>query len=206
MKAYMERDELNVPTPFAFNAWKHHLGFLRASIQRAYENGENGFQALLKELLRVGANTLDIYTGRYMPREIARMIEDDLKKRELFGPTSYRSALNARDDYMLIDLPDGSQWVLREGENPDLYIHMHPAKYQGPCRRFRANNIKTAAGVLARLGMENQIAFDPNDVSLELINEVRGSFPGLSPIVRLEPDTGPAELMRLLVEPIPPQP
>jgi hypothetical protein len=80
---------------------------------------------------------------------------------------------------------DGSRWVLRLGDETGRYVHVHPARRAPHTRRVRANVLKTAILVPADAAVHGG---DPFDIAR--INQVRGQYLGLSPIIKLEPDEG----------------
>ena len=68
----------NVPPPILFNAWKHHAGFLRQRIADAIEAGPAVLADLPIQLLIIGTELMDLYTGVMTPAEIAQGLINQL--------------------------------------------------------------------------------------------------------------------------------
>jgi hypothetical protein len=183
-----------VPPPVLFNAWKHHAGFLRERIREAALGGPAGVRALADRLVVVGTKLMDHYTGALSPAEVADRVVAGLREDALLEADAFRAWVAAGGGYRVVPLPDGSQWVLRHGEEGERYVHVHPARWAPRTLRVRANVLKTAVVALAHAG---QVGGDALDV--KLLNDVRARYLGLSPVGRLrEGDQGIGEVLELL--------
>ena len=92
---------------------------------------------------------------------------------------------------------DSSRWVLRLGDEPERFIHLHPGRWSPATVRMRANVIKTALLVLAHVRL---IGGDP--MNRDVINEVRQAHLGLSPLGQgPEGDVGLGAVIEILRQP-----
>jgi hypothetical protein len=178
-----------VPPPFLFNAWKHHAGFLRRQI--AHTKAAE-LARLPEQLLVLGADLMDLYTGAVFPAEIGGRIATQLGG--CLAPDAYRRWVEEAGGYRVLTLEDDSRWVLRQGEDKERYVHIHPGRWSPQTRRVRANVLKTAVLVLADVVASGG---DPFDVAR--INQVRQQYLGLSPIAALA-DGGLRGVIELLAK------
>jgi hypothetical protein len=183
------------PAPVLFNAWKHHARFLRSAVRAAAARGEAGLDELAASLVVVGTELMDLYTGRSTPAEIGAKVVDWLESRHRLHLPAYRAWLTGSGGYALATFEeDQSRWVLRLGEEPARYVHVHPARRTPQTQRVRANVMKTAALVLAHATI---FGGDLQDRSRA--NAVRQQYLGLAPIGRdLSGDQGLGALLTLL--------
>lgn len=186
--------ELEIPPPILFNTWKHHAGALRLHIRTAVDAGAAALPGLAAELVVVGAKLMDLYVGAFAPTEVARQVLDRLERDDRLDLAAFRAWVEAQGGYGMIDLPDGSQWVLRVADEEERYVHLHPGRWVPQTRRVRANVLKSAVMTLAHVGVHGG---DPLDKVL--VNRVRQQYLGLSPVGRdLDGDQGLGEVIELL--------
>jgi hypothetical protein len=171
----------DVPPPVLFNAWKHHAGALRRRIAEAAAGGPAALADLPAQLLVMGTELMDLYTGPLTPRQIAAGVVARLRDEGRLEADAFRGWLEANHGYRVVSLAeDGSNWVLRYGPEGGRYVHVHPGRWAPGTRRVRANVLKTAVMVRAYAGVHGG---DPCDVAL--VNRVRREFLGLSPVREL---------------------
>ncbi len=176
----------DVPPPVLFNAWKHHAGALRRRIAEAAGAGADGLAALAPQLLVIGTELMDLYTGDLSPADIGAGIVDQLRAEGRLDPDVYRRWVEENHGYRVLALPaDSSAWVLRFGEEGGRYVHVHPGRWTPHTRRVRANVLKTAVMALADAAARGA---DPLDVAL--INRVRREYLGLAPVPALADEGG----------------
>jgi hypothetical protein len=169
-----------------FNPWKHHAGALRRRIARAAAAGAAGLADLAGELVVVGNDLMDLYTGAFAPAEIAHKVLGALRAEGRLGPDEYRAWVAAGGGYQVHTFPeDDSRWVLRRGEEGGRYVHVHPARWAPRTLRVRANVLKTAVMVLAHAAVHGGDALD-----VARINRARQEYLGFSPIGRLKGEQG----------------
>jgi len=169
---------LEVPLPVLFNTWKHHAGALRVRIREAAAVGVEALEELGGRMAVLGTKLMDLYTGRFWPREIALKVLAGLRAEGRLEWPAYRGWVEGQGGYALTTFPeDGSRWVLRLGDETERYIHLHPGRWSPATVRVRANVIKTAFLVLVAVAIHGG---DPTD--RVLINDVRGRYLGLAPL------------------------
>jgi hypothetical protein len=193
---------LEVPPPVLFNTYKHHAAALRARIQAVALAGPAALAELGSHLAVLGTKLMDVYTGRLWPGEIGRLILDRLNDEGRLERAAYRAWLAGQDGYAVVELAEGSRWVLRLGDDNDRYVHLHPARWSPNTVRVRANVLKTAFLVRVWVGIHGG---DPMD--RVVINEVRREFLALPPLgADPEGDAGLGVVLALLGEPAGAQP
>jgi hypothetical protein len=167
-----------VAPPFAFNPLKHHLGFIRGFIKRAeLMSYETGTFDLINS---IGPQVTDIYCGLLSVDELIESIKSLLNSQSVYCLTSYDEWVrNSGKNYNFLDLPDGSKWTFRKGENPERYIHFHPARTNGSIR-IRGTTLKTAMGLKIVAGENLSLYRDK-----EFINTLRQKRLQLSPVKSL---------------------
>jgi hypothetical protein len=176
----------DVPPPVLFNPWKHHAGALRRRIAEAARAGPEGLAALAPQLLVIGTELMDLYTGALSPADIGAGVIAQLRADERLDPDVYRRWLGENRGYRVLTLPeDASAWVLRFGEDGGRYVHVHPGRWTPHTRRVRANVLKTAVMVLAQAAVSGA---DPLDMAI--INRARREYLGLSPVPALADEGG----------------
>jgi hypothetical protein len=187
----------DVPAPVLFNPWKHHAGALRLRIADVGRGGAPALAALPSQLLVIGTELMDLYTGNLSPARIGSEVLAQLQAGGHLPSEVYRPWVDSNGGYRLLTLPeDGSVWVLRAGEPGGRYVHVHPGRWTPATRRVRANVLKTAVLVLAHTAVHDG---DPLDVGL--VNRVRTEHLGLAPIKGLSGDQGLRAVIELLRSP-----
>jgi hypothetical protein len=188
----MRTDVDDVPPPILFNLWKHHAGALRRRIAAGAGGGPESLAAFSRQLVVIGTELMDLYTGHLAPVEIAEEIRAHLGNASLLTPSAYRPWLDATGGYRILTLSaDASAWVLRFGDQSGRHVHIHPARWTQQTRRVRANVLRTAALALAAAGDR-----DPLDVTR--INQLRRDYLGLPPVAALAEEGGLREVIGLL--------
>jgi hypothetical protein len=165
-----------VPKPILFNFWKHHMHFLLSEIKKNQDSGNTEF--LKAQMKKIGNSTTDLYTGSMDIKEICAYCIAKLKKMHRYRKDTYlKWLLSYAENYQLIDLPDGSVWILKIGIEEGRHIHIHPGRNVPHTIRVKANILKTAY-------LTNLFAVGNNisPLDIELINRSRREILGLSPI------------------------
>ncbi len=141
-------------------------------------------------LTTLGNSQMDVYTGALLPAAIAEGVAGYLSEYHLLEPGAYAGWLQTAGGYRLVTLSDQSEWVLRWGEVPGSYAHIHPARYSPFSIRVKASTLKTAIVVCIwhRLSPHEQ----PH---LTEINQLRRAWLQLPPMRSVEEAEG---LRRLL--------
>jgi hypothetical protein len=176
----------DVPPPVLFNPWKHHAAALRRRVAEVARAGPAALAELAPQLLVMGTELMDLYTGPLAPAEIAASVIAQLQAEGRLKPGAYREWLEGNRGYRVLTLAaDASAWVLRFGEEGGRYVHVHPGRWTPNTRRVRANVLKTAVMALAYAGAHGG---DPLDVAL--INRARREYLGLAPVPALADEGG----------------
>lgn len=181
-----------IPAPITFNAHKHHFRFLQQQI----ENWKKaGWQKAEKELLTLGDNLLDFYTGKLSVENIGNECLQFFRKEKINDFHSFRNWLGG-NEYRKIPLSDSSIWIVKQGVHPKRYIHIHPAKYTEHALRIRAVTLKTVLA-LQILSVPVQKSMNKN---LKAVNNVRKNYLHLSPVKSLSYDKGIFKIWRFFEE------
>jgi hypothetical protein len=176
------------------NTWKHHAGALRQRIARVALTGPCALEELAGNLVVIGTELMDLYTGTFTPAELGQRILERLQAEDRLALEPYRRWVEEGGGYQRLTLTeDGSEWTLRLGEETDRYIHLHPCRWVPQTRRVRANVLKTAVMVLAYAGVHGG---DPYNV--KLVNAVRRQYLELAPVKELTGDQGLSVVLDLL--------
>jgi hypothetical protein len=176
---------LEVLPPVLFNTFKHHAGALRARIAAVAAAGPDALAEMSTRLAVLGTRLMDLYTGPLTPHDISARIIEQLHEMGRLELPAFRAWLAGQDDYAVITFPeDQSRWVLRLGDDPQRYVHVHPGRWSPGTLRVRANVLRTAVLVLAHARIHGA---DPMDRGT--INTVRRELLGLSPVGD-DPDEG----------------
>jgi len=178
-----------IPVPITFNPYKHHFHFL---IDETGKWQNMSWDIVKTELLTIGNNLIDFYLGDLSIDQICKETIDYFSDKNIENRDKFIIWLNAAN-YKKIMLSDQSEWLIKEGVNPERYIHVHPAKYSAHTIRVRATTLKT---VIALQTHYVKIHGDPK-TNLNAVNNIRIKMLGLSPIKSLKPGTGILRLWEL---------
>ncbi|MEJ8758613.1 hypothetical protein WG947_16480 [Pontibacter sp. H259] len=179
-----------LPAPILFHPLKHHLGYINEFVQK-YNPAQ--LPALAQNLQSIGTSQLDFYTGTLQPIAIASEITDYLRQQNLLQPDAYLTYLSEHSHhYRIVNLSDGTAWVLRWGLIAERYVHIHPARYAAQTIRVKAVTLKTAiAATIAARQLSKPI-------SLQFVNHVRAQWLYLPPLTSLESTSGAGKLIGLI--------
>ncbi|WP_423128173.1 hypothetical protein [Gaoshiqia sp. Z1-71] len=167
----------DIPLPVKFNAFKHHRKYILALLTTV------SVDELAEMLNPLCHNYIDIYTGRLSPETIGNQIICFLKNEKAFHPDEFKTWLNATSGYRHIRLDDGSEWIIREGVEPERYIHVHPARTGSCTIRVKGSTLKTS--LILKINHPDLLL----PVSLHEVNRVR-QLAGLPPVKKLERGKG----------------
>jgi hypothetical protein len=176
------------------NTWKHHAAALRQRVREAVQAGAPALKELAGQLIVIGTELMDLYTGPLTPAEIGSKVIAQLQAEGRLALPAYREWVKGSGGYCLLTFDDGTRWVLRLGDEGGRYVHVHPGRWAPQTCRVRANVLKTAVLVLAHAGIHGG---DPLDRAR--VNAVRRDYLGLSPVGRdLSGDQGLGAVIDLL--------
>jgi hypothetical protein len=171
---------------------------LRDHIRETIAAGPAALDDLANHLVVIGTDLMDLYLGALSPHDIGQHILTQLRGDNRLSFGAYRDWIAAGRGFRLLTLADdGSQWVLRMGDEADRYIHVHPARWAPQTCRVKANVLKTAVMILAYTSIHGG---DPLNVAL--VNQVRRDYLKLAPLGRkLAGDKGIGQAINLLRNP-----
>jgi len=155
--------------------------------------GINEIEGLKVYLLKIGESQMDLYFGDYSFLKISEQILDSLHRNKIFLSKKYRSWLTkGGKDYQLIELKDKSIWTLRLGENPERYVHIHPARYSPHTIRVKATTLKTVILVLCcqKIGLIKSI-------ETQTVNQIREIYLDEPPLKSFSSASGLGRLIDL---------
>lgn len=158
-----------------FQSLKHHLPAIVENIVTKAQRGEKVDQ-FMEDLYPIGrGGVTDVYQGPLSVSEIIGEVHTFLEERNAVDVESFSRFLESvgdikrRGHYHTVELSDQSQFVLRLiDEDPDYFVHLHPARYSPQTFRTKPNTLKSAI-FTNYLGRCRQV--DPLD--LEVINTAR---------------------------------
>lgn len=183
----MNDDSFNLPSPILFHPLKHHLGYLRHFIHNSTD------EAFYAAMPRIGASQMDLYCGKLSLLNIGQEILGQLAAKGIVAESDFISFLTQGEGYQNLSISDGSTWTLLRGDDPERYVHIHPARYAQHCIRVKAGALKTAIMML-RYGVT------PNSETIQ-VNAVRNLI-GLSAIKDLQESEGIGRIWEVLTRPI----
>jgi hypothetical protein len=167
-----------IQVPITFNAHKHHFRFLlqRIEIWKTLE-----WQLVEQELTSIGENLIDLYTGDLTIENIGTECLQIFKNLNIKNKTTLTAWLHPLE-YRKIELSDFSKWVIKEGNDTDRFIHIHPAKQSPHTIRVRAATLKT---VITLMITTDTISLQINE-NLKTVNQIRTAYLHLSPVKSLQ--------------------
>ena len=169
--------QYHIPSPFIFNAQKHHAGFLKNIVSEAINSGLSKTDLLIF-LQKIGNSMIDIYYGALSIDDIITEIRNQLVEGGHFERDKFEEYLKqATAAYVNVKISDSSVWTLLIGNDQECYIHIHPARQLPHTLRVRALALKTA--LILKIYYSSTL--ESGDLVF-LVNEVRKNFLDESPI------------------------
>lgn len=165
---------VEIPVPITFNPYKHHFRFLHSELDN-WRQME--WSSVHVQLLSIGNNLLDLYLGDLSVDDIVNETLKFFSRGGIVESDEFIKWLNP-PKWKKITISDHSEWLIKKGDDPERYIHIHPAKYSAHSIRVRATTLKTV------LALESlSIPIDPfSGNNLDAVNRVRKNNLKLSPI------------------------
>jgi len=159
-----------LPKPIVFNCWKHHLGYVRNTLNNKTDYGRN--ENFIREIVQfIGESQFDFYTGSLDVLSITNEVISYLKSQNVVSLIEYQEWLISEGvDFRCVLLSDGSSWTLRLGPGSDRYIHIHPSRHSKNTVRVKSSSLKTAYAFLLYYGLSDA------EVSIEKVNFIRNKF------------------------------
>ena len=166
-----------IPLPLTYNPYKHHFGFLLKAIEKW---GEMPWEEVEPALLCIGSNLIDFYLGELSVEEVSKQTIDFFANRKITERAEFLRWLNP-PHWKKIELSDGSEWLIKQGNDMQRYIHIHPAKLSLHTIRVRAVTLKTVLALEIKQVKLNAVTRE----NLESVNQIRKEYLNLSPIKSL---------------------
>jgi hypothetical protein len=157
------------------NALKHHCHYLESRIVD-WKNMDWGM--VREELLELGNNQFDMYTGELEVQDICQEVEEYLLKNRVLTREDVHTWLG-KAGYKTIQLSDRSLWIIREGELSSEPVHIHPARHQTMVKRMKSTHVKTAVAIIIETGGQDNSYINFNTMN---INIIRSEKIGLSTV------------------------
>lgn len=180
-----------IPQSINFNCWKHHAGFIKNQIEQI--KSKKDVEALTSCLSKIGGSQMDLYLGNLSPKEISNEVVSSLKREKIFSSEQYVKWLSKNNkDYQLLPMKDKSVWILRLGENPERYIHIHPGRHSPSTIRVKATTLKTIILILSLKQIGEIKSFET-----ETINQVRIKYLNEPPLKSISKASGLSRLIDL---------
>jgi hypothetical protein len=145
---------------------------------------------IIGNISSINSNYIDIYTGNLTVEQLIKDICGEFEKLGISDKSEFSSWIGEWG-FKLVTLSDRSAWVLREGADEELYVHIHPARNSTNIIRIHGNSWKTA--VVTKI-------FYPHlaDIDNAALNEVRVKQLNLSPIKNIYDSQRLLKAMKLL--------
>jgi hypothetical protein len=180
---------------FSFNAYKHHLLFVRHLINDLSEKKiSRNIISFLDEIRQIGNNVMDLYSGNLTVKEILKEVENHVNPFRYDDKRDYKQWMG-NPDYKTLKLSDNSYWILRVGLKDEAFIHIHPARYGEHITRLTGSAWKTAMAVAL---IKNKIPANHADM-LSGINFVRTNHLDLPPVKKIIPGSNLERALKLLL-------
>lgn len=180
-----------IPVPITFNTHKHHFRFLLRQI----ENWKNiDWNLAEPEFFSIGENLLDFYTGDLTVENICAECILFFKNKNISDKIDFTKWLYPLE-YRKIKLSDSSEWIIKEGKDPNHYIHIHPAKKSPHTIRVRAATLKTVLAIMVK----SEIILEQMNENLLTVNKIRTEYLHLSPVKSLLQGIGILRLWELFI-------
>lgn len=182
----------SINPPVLYNCMKHHLGFIRDYISANKEKYK--YLDLKNDLLLIGTNRIDLYTGKLLPSVISEMVIEKLYEKKIFCQQDYEDYLTAfKGNYTNLKIDDGSSWILKKGIFAERFVHIHPAKKSKNTIATKSNSLKTA------IWFHLINTKTPNEkLCLTKLNDIRVKYLGLSPLKSISLSTHMETIIGLL--------
>lgn len=171
-----------IQVQITFNAHKHHFRFLLQRIE-IWKNLE--WKQVEPELLAIGENLIDLYTGNLSVENICVECVQYFKTKNIDNKITFSNWLHPLE-YRKIELSDSSQWVIKKGNDAERFIHVHPAKQSPHTIRVRATTLKTVITLMVCTDKVSQLSNE----NLKTVNQIRTKYIHLSPVKSLQQGKG----------------
>jgi hypothetical protein len=180
-----------IPEPLLFNALKHHLCYIREFTDiKSNDEPSARMKEITRELKHIGTSVMDVYTGDLSVKEICHGVTDFLTNKNLTEREVFLHWTGAgTDDFKVISLTDGSQWVIKYYDQERRFVHIFPARSSPHTFRIKSNTLKSAILYITHIGKDL--------ITDDDLNKAR-ALAGLSPVKEVADSEAVAELIEVL--------
>lgn len=167
-----------LPKPIAFNCWKHHLRFIKDSLEK--NEIFNTSHLNIHEIIQhIGVSNVDFYYGELDPEVISKEIIGGIESEIVINLQNFEDWLKVDGaDFKCLAISDGSNWTVRMGQSKERYIHIHPSRHSKKTVRVKSSTLKTVIAYFFNFGLND------NQITSEKLNQIRNKFvklPSLKP-------------------------
>lgn len=138
-----------------------------------HQMSEYDFQ---KTLQKTGNSVTDFYYGCLDVNVICSEIKTRLNELNAFQETAYQKWITRQDLYFTFRLHDGSDWLMRSGEDKKRYIHIHPGKHSKHSKRIKSRSLRIVLAMDYYSQHKNEL------YSLDFLNYIRQEKLNLPPV------------------------
>ncbi|NLJ43791.1 MAG: hypothetical protein GX431_09035 [Bacteroidales bacterium] len=179
------------PAPLMFNPLKHYLPYIREFIEANISGSpEKDIKSLTRDIRHLGTCVMDIYTGSLKQADIFNEIVRYLRKNNVLEKDRYMAWTGTDwNDYKILTLSDGSQWMLKYHNHDTHYVHIFPARQSPHTFRVKANTLKSAILYIIVIGKDF--------VNDDDLNAAR-ALAGLSPVREVSDAEAVTEMIEIL--------
>ncbi len=168
---------IHISLPVLFNPFKHHRNYILHAL------ASMSSEAISCLLTAVCNNYIDIYTGTLTPENIGKEVIEILRSKQVLHENDFTHWVSSGNGYRKITLKDRSEWIVRKSDDPERFVHIHPARTGPFSVRFKGSTLKTIY-MLQACSAKSQ-----DSPSLEEVNRIRSAI-SLSPAKQLEDGKG----------------
>ncbi|MGM0612936.1 MAG: hypothetical protein ACQESM_05470 [Bacteroidota bacterium] len=165
-----------VPKPFLLNGLKHHLPLIQRNLPVMKQLPEHDF---LKTLKKTGNSVTDFYYGTMDIDSICNELKTKLVRLKAFEKEAYYNWIIKQDPYFCFRISDGSNWLMRKGNQNERYIHIHPGKHSHKTKRLKSRSLRIALSMIYFSKSDQEL------FSLDFLNQIRRDKLNLPPVKAL---------------------
>ena len=157
---------------FFMNLLKHHGLYLKSFIESWAATGSFPDKGVFS---KIGGSQMDLYLGCLQPNEIFQELSLQLRQKKIYFRNDFIHWISPKD-FQILSCSDGSRWILRlKREDPDTFVHLHPARHSPFSCRIKANTLKTTVLAAIFFKINHQLPDKTN------LNKLRTEHLSLSP-------------------------
>jgi hypothetical protein len=156
--------------PIAFNCWKHHLHFIKNSLEK---NSEFNVSHLnIHDIVQhIGESNVDFYYGSLDVNDISKQVISYIETLGRIDFDDFTKWVNSNGvDFKSITLSDGSTWTIRLGSSIERFIHIHPSRHSKKTVRVKSSTLKTVLAYFYTYSLND------DKITVEKVNRIRNKI------------------------------